>query len=102
MDYTPDNNYAFAHVNARGIEILFVYDTKNPRSIVKKYTFPYTSGYYYKDIKALDDNKKIEFTLQEVEKLGGEYSQRTPTGVEYSVIYDYVHNTEISKTLIEK
>lgn len=99
--YALDKANAFAHVNMRGIEKIFVYDLENPQTPVNQYDIPYGTDFYFKDIVA-NEGGIVTFTLVEVEALNreNELTRRPPTGIEYVVVYDYVNKNEVSRTLV--
>ncbi len=99
--YSLDKANAFAHVNMRGIEKIFVYDLTVPQTPVHHSDIPYGINFYFKDIVA-NEGGMVTFTLVEVEGFNRDnpFISRPPTGVEYTVVYDYVNKNEVSKILV--
>jgi hypothetical protein len=101
ITFSVDKAVAFAHVNLRGIEKIFVYSLIDPRNPVNEYDIPYGTDFYFKETLSTEVGL-VSFVLVEVEPLTreNEFIRRPPTGVEYTVIYDYINKAEISKTLL--
>ncbi len=101
ITYSVDKAVAFAHVNLRGIEKIFVYSLIDPRNPVNEYDIPYGTDFYFKEFTSTEVGL-VSFVLVEVEPLTreNEFIRRLPTGVEYAVIYNYINKAEISKTLL--